>query len=342
MLWAGTDDGNIQVTTDGGAKWTNVTPPADQAVDAHLQHRRGSLRHADRVRRGEHDAHRRLQSALLAHARRRQDVDGDQHRHRARARWRTRSAKIRARRDCSTPRPTRRCGSRSTTAITGSRCGSTCRRSRCATPGEGRQHVPVLRSRRRHARPRLLDSRQRDAAAAGGAIRAARERGTRICEAGDRRCACASATNDPTPWPPEMPAGENPPPGGDHRLLPRRGCVGAVSSSRSSTRRARWCARTRATIRSRARIRRSIRSRTTSCASRRRRAPDCGLPLYWPAPPQVLVDAGGHASLQLGPALPAARRGRRRRARRRSGAVPHRTYYRRNSPWARRARTPSA
>ncbi|MGE5101647.1 MAG: VPS10 domain-containing protein, partial [Deltaproteobacteria bacterium] len=27
ILWAGTDDGNIQVTMDGGAKWTNVTPP---------------------------------------------------------------------------------------------------------------------------------------------------------------------------------------------------------------------------------------------------------------------------------------------------------------------------
>jgi len=26
VIWAGTDDGNIQVTTDGGAKWTNVTP----------------------------------------------------------------------------------------------------------------------------------------------------------------------------------------------------------------------------------------------------------------------------------------------------------------------------
>ncbi|MFI5311268.1 MAG: WD40/YVTN/BNR-like repeat-containing protein [Gemmatimonadales bacterium] len=27
VLWAGTDDGNIQVTMDGGAKWANVTPP---------------------------------------------------------------------------------------------------------------------------------------------------------------------------------------------------------------------------------------------------------------------------------------------------------------------------
>ena len=28
VLWAGTDDGNIQVTMDGGVKWTNVTPAA--------------------------------------------------------------------------------------------------------------------------------------------------------------------------------------------------------------------------------------------------------------------------------------------------------------------------
>jgi hypothetical protein len=27
VLWAGTDDGNIQVTMDGGENWTNVTPP---------------------------------------------------------------------------------------------------------------------------------------------------------------------------------------------------------------------------------------------------------------------------------------------------------------------------
>ncbi|MCC7194030.1 MAG: hypothetical protein IT356_00580 [Gemmatimonadaceae bacterium] len=28
VLWAGTDDGNVQVTTDGGLTWKNVTPPA--------------------------------------------------------------------------------------------------------------------------------------------------------------------------------------------------------------------------------------------------------------------------------------------------------------------------
>src|SRR5262249_25789347 len=31
VIWAGTDDGNIQVTTDGGTKWTNVTPPSIKA-----------------------------------------------------------------------------------------------------------------------------------------------------------------------------------------------------------------------------------------------------------------------------------------------------------------------
>jgi photosystem II stability/assembly factor-like uncharacterized protein len=28
ILWAGTDDGQIQVTRDGGVTWTNVTPPS--------------------------------------------------------------------------------------------------------------------------------------------------------------------------------------------------------------------------------------------------------------------------------------------------------------------------
>jgi photosystem II stability/assembly factor-like uncharacterized protein len=27
LIWIGTDDGNIQLTRDGGAAWQNVTPP---------------------------------------------------------------------------------------------------------------------------------------------------------------------------------------------------------------------------------------------------------------------------------------------------------------------------
>ena len=106
---------------------------ADQAVDAHLQHRGGSLRQSHRVRRGEHDAHRRLESALLAHARRRQDVDGDQHGHRA-----GRGGELDPRRSAAEGTALRRdrhaglgvVRRRRSLAVAAS---STCRRSRCAT-----------------------------------------------------------------------------------------------------------------------------------------------------------------------------------------------------------------
>ena len=48
VIWAGTDDGNIQVTMDGGANWTERHAARDQAVDAHLQHRGRPLRQAAR------------------------------------------------------------------------------------------------------------------------------------------------------------------------------------------------------------------------------------------------------------------------------------------------------
>ena len=132
IIWAGTDDGVIQVTRDGGATWTQRHAAGDQAVDAHLQHRSGPFRSARRLRRRQHAAPRRNRAALLPHARRRQDVDRDQHRHQPATRSPTRFVKIRGSPGCSTPAPTRRSGCRSTMAITGSRCGTTCRRFRCA------------------------------------------------------------------------------------------------------------------------------------------------------------------------------------------------------------------
>ena len=78
-------------------------------------------------------------------------------------------------------------------------------------PGEGRRVLPVLRSRGRHARPRLLDSRRRDAAAAAGG--AARPRTAPYLFKPATGVRVRFGMNDPTPWPPELPAGENPPPG---------------------------------------------------------------------------------------------------------------------------------
>ncbi|PYP08088.1 MAG: hypothetical protein DMD59_13255 [Gemmatimonadetes bacterium] len=57
-----------------------------QAVDPHFQHRSRALRYADRLRRRQYIAHRRLASAFLAHARRRCDLDGNRYRYRRRCR----------------------------------------------------------------------------------------------------------------------------------------------------------------------------------------------------------------------------------------------------------------
>ena len=34
-LWVGTDDGLVQLTTDGGVRWRNVTPGAGTSVGPH-------------------------------------------------------------------------------------------------------------------------------------------------------------------------------------------------------------------------------------------------------------------------------------------------------------------
>jgi len=139
-------------------------------------------------------------------------------------------------------------------------------------------------------------------------------------------------TNDPTPWPPEWPAGENPPPGAiiDYYLPASAGEVkleilnaqGKVIRSYSSTDPVR-----------------SPDPATDPAAYNRLcqqtpTAPDCGLPLYWPAPPQVLkTSAGMHRftwDMHYDP-LPGGGGGGRGGGA--SGAVPHRTYPGVNSPW---------
>ena len=74
-IWAGTDDGSIHVTRDGGKTWTDVTPPAltpwakVSIMDA------SPFRRGHGLRRDQHLPARRSASAHLPHARRRQDVD---------------------------------------------------------------------------------------------------------------------------------------------------------------------------------------------------------------------------------------------------------------------------
>ena len=53
-IWAGTDDGLIHVTRDGGKTWNDVTPPAARRRGQGLDHRRVALRRDTALRRDQH------------------------------------------------------------------------------------------------------------------------------------------------------------------------------------------------------------------------------------------------------------------------------------------------
>jgi hypothetical protein len=143
-------------------------------------------------------------------------------------------------------------------------------------------------------------------------------------------------TNDPTPWPPELPAGENPPPGAIIDYYLPAAAVGEVKLEFLNTQG------------------KIVRTYSSSDAVRSPdpasdpvaynklcqqtpTAPDCGLPLYWPAPPQVLkTTAGMHRftwDMHYDPLPGGGGGGGRGGGGGANGAVPHRTYPGVNSPW---------
>ena len=140
-------------------------------------------------------------------------------------------------------------------------------------------------------------------------------------------------TNDPTPWPPELPAGENPPPGAivDYYLPSSAGEVkleflnasGQVIRKYSSA----------------DPVRRPDPAldpaEYNKLCQQNPGAPDCSLPLYWPAPPQILAASEGmHRftwDMHYDP-LPGGGGGGRGGGGG-GAAVPHRTYPGVNSPW---------
>ena len=138
-------------------------------------------------------------------------------------------------------------------------------------------------------------------------------------------------TNDPTPWPPELPAGENPPPGAivDYYLPSAAGDVkleflngqGKVIRTYSSADKV--MSPDPAT---------DPEAYNKICQTNPA-APDCSLPLYWPAPQQILhKSAGMHRfwwDMHYDP-IPGAGGGGRGGG---GAAVPHRTYPGVNSPW---------
>ncbi|MDQ6738101.1 MAG: glycoside hydrolase, partial [Gemmatimonadota bacterium] len=140
------------------------------------------------------------------------------------------------------------------------------------------------------------------------------------------------ATNDPTPWPPEVPAGENPPRGGIIDYYLAGNVAGPVTLD---------------VLDAAGKVVRSYSSKdpvpnpdpaTDPVAYNRLcqnnpAAPDCTLPLYWPAPPMVIsTKEGMHRmswDLRFDPVATNAGGGEGG-----EGAVPHRTYDDVNAPWA--------
>ena len=143
------------------------------------------------------------------------------------------------------------------------------------------------------------------------------------------------ATNEPTPWPPEMPAGENPPPGGILNYFLPANATDPVTLEiiDAAGRRVRSYSSNEKALDPEPGVDMAAYNRV---CQKTPTAPFCGLPLYWPAPALVISDkAGFHRfswDLHFDPVSPEdvipvgdddA-----------PGAVPHRTFPAVNSPWA--------
>ena len=331
VLWAGTDDGTVQVTTDGGAKWNNVTPPAIKPwtrvfnLDAGHFDTRTAYVAANTLRLDDMNPHF----------------------------WRTHD------------------GGRTWTEIdNGIAPGAVSNsiREDPRKPGllysstdtqvwvsyDDGDHWESLRGDMPAISVRDIEVKDDSSCHCSDLVAGTHGRGfwilddlTPLRAAADIRAAQGArtaylvkpatalrvrfATNDPTPWPPEVPAGENPPPGAliDY-YLPSSSTApvkldildGAGKLVRSYSSDNRLAAPDPATDTARYN---TLCQQTPSLR-------DCALPLYWPAPQLVLSNqAGMHRfnwDMRFDPLTDAEATGDE------AGAVPHRTYSSAHSPWA--------
>ncbi|MFI5178360.1 MAG: glycoside hydrolase, partial [Vicinamibacterales bacterium] len=142
------------------------------------------------------------------------------------------------------------------------------------------------------------------------------------------------AMNDPTPWPPELPAGENPPPGAlvDY-YLPTAATGEVKLEILNSTSKVIRTYSSNDPVRDPDPAKDPVAYNKLCQATPT--AADCGLPLYWPAPQQGLSTAAGdhRFSWDMHYDLLGGGGGGGRGGGGGGGAVPHRTYGGVNSPW---------
>ena len=151
------------------------------------------------------------------------------------------------------------------------------------------------------------------------------------------------ATNDPTPWPPELPAGENPSAGATIDYF-----VGSAAHDTITIEIVDKAGRVVRRYSSADRVLNPDPARDPDAYDRvcqeNPKAPDCNLPLYWAAPTFALPTAPGMHRMTWDLRYDPIRDEREDLGEDESGngAVPHRTVPAMEAPWAPPARTPFA
>jgi photosystem II stability/assembly factor-like uncharacterized protein len=140
-------------------------------------------------------------------------------------------------------------------------------------------------------------------------------------------------TNDPTPWPPELPAGENPPPGAIIDYYLAADASGPVKLEILNA-----AGRTVRSYSSEDPIRDPDPALDpiayNKLCQKTPNAPDCGLPLYWPAPQMIISTRAGMHRVMWEMHYDPIAEGGGRGGGGSMGAVPHMTFPGVNSPWA--------
>ena len=329
VLWAGTDDGQIQVTMSGGAQWTNVTPPEIKPWTRIFN-----------IEAGHFDT---LTAYAAANTMRIDDMNPHFWRtHDGGRTWQQINAGIAPGAPANSIREDPRqkgllYAATDTQVWVSADDGDSWQSLRLDMPAISVRDLqvkddPACRCSDlvagTHGRGYwILDNVTplRQAAA----IRAAESAGAAYLVKPAAAVRVRFGMNDPTPWPPEVPAGENPPPGAilDYflpadaaRAVTIEVLDGAGAIVRSYT--------------SADPVRNPDPALDPVAYDRICRdnpaAPDCGLPLYWLAPPMVIsAKAGMHRVWWDMRYQPLTEGGGRSGA-----AVPHRTYPAASAPWA--------
>ena len=329
VLWAGTDDGNIQVTMDGGVKWTNVTPPQIKAWTRIFN-----------IEAGHFDT---LTAYAAANTMRIDDFNPHFWRtHDGGKTWTEINKGIASGFPSNSIREDPRqkgllYAATDTQVWVSFDDGDSWQSLRLDMPAISVRDLQVKDDSTclcsdlvagTHGRGYwILDNVTplRQAAAIGAAAAA----GTAYLVKPAPAIRVRFGMNDPTPWPPEVPAGENPPPGAiiDYYL-------GADATGPVTVEIVDGAGKVIRTYSSTDRVRDPDPAIDPLAYDRVCRenpaAPDCGLPLYWPAPQMAIsTKAGIHRvvwDLRYQPIGEGAGRG--------GNAIPHRTYPAVNAPWA--------